>query len=280
VRSAGKATQPSTAKGGDAGSERFGAVLASAAMRRFEGRAALVTGAASGIGRATAERLAAEGARVVCADLAEEDLASAVQAIRDAGGEAVAVRCDVTSEADGDAAVKLAADRFGRLDVLCNVAGILRFDHTHELALDAWQRILDVNLTGTFLLCRAALPELVRSGGNIVNMASAAAHKGQPWSVAYNASKGGVVALTLGLAIEYGKQGVRVNTISPASIETPIQRAFQLPEGADAKLLQRILPLNGFAKPEACAASIAYLASDDASHVNGANLVVDGGMSV
>jgi len=248
-------------------------------MRRFENKVALVTGAASGIGLATAERLAAEGARVVCADLSDEALAAAVQAIGDAGGEAVAIRCDVSSEADAAAAVKLAVDRFGQLDVLCNVAGILRFDHTHELALDDWRRILEVNLTGTFLLCRAALPELVRTGGNIVNMASAAAHKGQPWSAAYNASKGGVVALTLGLAVEYGKQGVRVNAISPASIDTPIQRAFQLPEGADGKLLQRILPLNGFAKPETCASSIAFLASDDASHVNGANLVVDGGMS-
>lgn len=248
-------------------------------MRRFENKVALVTGAASGIGLATAERLAAEGARVVCADVSEEALASAVQSIGDGGGQAVAIRCDVTSEADAEAAVKLAIDRFGQLDVLCNVAGILRFDHTHELSLDDWRRILDVNLTGTFLLCRAALPELVRTGGNIVNMASAAAHKGQPWSAAYNASKGGIVAMTLGLAVEYGKQGVRVNAISPASIDTPIQHAFHLPDGADPKLLQRILPLNGFAKPETCASSIAYLASDDASHVNGANLVVDGGMS-
>jgi len=248
-------------------------------MRRFENKVALVTGAASGIGQATAERLATEGARVVCADLSEEALAPVVRAIGEAGGEAVACRCDVTREADAAAAVQAAVGRFGRLDVLCNVAGILRFDHTHELTLEAWRRVLDVNLTGTFLMCRAALPDLLRHGGNVVNMASAAAHKGQPWSAAYNASKGGVVSLTLGLAVEYGKQGLRVNAISPAGIETPIQRAFQLPEGADGKLLQRILPLNGFAKPEACAASIAYLASDEASHVNGANLVVDGGMS-
>ena len=249
-------------------------------MKRLQDKVALVTGAASGIGQATAERLAAEGARVVCADLSEEGLSPVVQAIQGAGGEALGKPCDVTSEADAAAAVALAVEQFGQLDVLCNIAGILRFDHTHELPLDGWQRILDVNLTGTFLLCRAALPELVRTGGNIVNMASAAAHKGQPWSAAYNASKGGVVAMTLGLAIEYGKQGVRVNVISPASIDTPIQGAFKLPDGADPKLLQRIMPLNGFAKPETCASSIAYLASDDASHVNGANLVVDGGMSV
>jgi NAD(P)-dependent dehydrogenase (short-subunit alcohol dehydrogenase family) len=249
-------------------------------MRRFEGKVALVTGAASGIGRATAERLASEGARVVCADVQEAEIGACVRGIEQAGGRAVAVRCDVTSEADAAAAVALALERFGQLDVLCNVAGILRFDHSHELALEAWSRILAVNLTGTFLMCRAALPEIVRRQGNIVNMASSAAIKGHPWSAAYNASKGGVVALTLGLAIEYGKQGVRVNAISPASIDTPITKAFRLPEGANPKLLERIMPLSGFAKPETCAAAIAFLASDDAAHVNGENLVVDGGMSV
>jgi NAD(P)-dependent dehydrogenase (short-subunit alcohol dehydrogenase family) len=249
-------------------------------MRRFEGKVALVTGAASGIGRATVERLAAEGARVVCADVQEAELAACVRALEQAGGQALAVRCDVTREADAAAAVAAAIERFGQLDVLCNVAGILRFDHSHELALRDWERILAVNLTGTFLMCRAALPEIVRRQGNIVNMASSAAIKGHPWSVAYNASKGGVVALTLGLAVEYGKQGVRVNALSPASIDTPITKAFRLPEGANPKLLERIMPLAGFAKPETCAAAIAFLASDDAAHVNGENLVVDGGMSV
>ena len=249
-------------------------------MRRFEGKVALVTGAASGIGRATVERLAAEGARVVCADVQEAELAACVGALEQAGARAVAARCDVTSEGDAATAVAAAIDRFGQLDVLCNVAGILRFDHSHELALDAWNRILAVNLTGTFLMCRTALPEIVRRQGNVVNMASSAAVKGHPWSAAYNASKGGVVALTLGLAVEYGKQGVRVNAISPASIDTPITKAFRLPEGANPKLLERIMPLAGFAKPETCAAAIAFLASDDAAHVNGANLVVDGGMSV
>jgi len=249
-------------------------------MRRFEGKVALVTGAASGIGRATAERLASEGARLVCGDVQDAELDATIRALEQSGGEAVGVRCDVTSPDDAEATVRLAVEHFGRLDVLCNVAGILRFDHSHELGLEDWERVLAVNLTGTFLMCRVALPELVRSQGNIVNMASAAAIKGHPWSAAYAASKGGVVSLTLTLAIEYGKQGVRVNALSPASIDTPIQEAFRLPEGANPKLLQRILPLSGFAKPETCAAAIAFLASDDASHVNGENLVVDGGMSV
>lgn len=261
----------STDRNGSEGDDRLG--------RRFAGKVVLVTGAASGIGRATAERLAGEGARVVCADLQQDALDACVRALREAGGEADATRCDVSRAEDAAESVAFAVERFGQLDVLCNIAGILRFGHSHEHPLDAWNRILAVNLTGTFLLCQAALPELLRTRGNIVNMASAAAIKGQPWSVAYNASKGGVVALTRGLAVEYGQQGLRVNAVSPASIQTPITEAFHLPEGANPKLLERIMPLSGFAKPEACAATIAFLASDDASHVNGANLVVDGGMS-
>jgi NAD(P)-dependent dehydrogenase (short-subunit alcohol dehydrogenase family) len=166
----------------------------------------------------------------------------------------------------------------GRLDVLVNCAGILRFTHTHEETLEAWNRILAVNLTGTFLVCRAALPQLVASRGAIVLMSSTAALKAHPWAAAYSASKGGVQALTLALAVEYGKQGVRVNCVCAGAIETPIKQAFKLPEGADAKLLNRIMPLTRFGPPEDCAAAIAFLASDDARHVNGEFLRVDDAM--
>jgi NAD(P)-dependent dehydrogenase (short-subunit alcohol dehydrogenase family) len=243
-------------------------------VRRFEGRTALVTGAASGIGRAACLRLAEEGARVVCADV---ELAGAEKTALDAGGRALA--CDVSRETDVERAVAAAVVHGGgRLDALVHCAGILRFTHTHEETLEAWNRILAVNLTGTFLACRAALPYLVASRGAIVLMSSTAALKAHPWAAAYSASKGGVQALTLALAVEYGKQGVRVNCVCAGAIETPIKQAFELPEGADPKLLNRIMPLTRFGQPEDCAAAIAFLASDDARHVNGEFLRVDDAM--
>src|SRR5204862_3786003 len=139
------------------------------------------------------------------------------------------------------------------------IAGILRFDHTHELALEDWNRVLAVNLTGTFLMCQAAIKPLLDSKGTIVNMASTAGLSAHPWTAAYSASKGGVIALTLALALEYGKQGVRVNCVCPGAIKTPIREQFRLPEGANPKLLERIMPFNRFAEPAECAAAIAFL---------------------
>jgi NAD(P)-dependent dehydrogenase (short-subunit alcohol dehydrogenase family) len=156
------------------------------------------------------------------------------------------------------------------------VAGILRFGHTHEFPLAEWQRILAVNLTGTFLACRAALPHLLAARGNIVNTGSTAGLAGHPWTAAYSASKGGVHALTAGLAIEYGKQGLRANAVCPGSIDTPITGEFRLPEGANPKLLQRIMALDRPRGPETVASAIAFLASEDAAHINGVMLRVDG----
>jgi meso-butanediol dehydrogenase/(S,S)-butanediol dehydrogenase/diacetyl reductase len=248
-------------------------------MQRFEGRVALVTGAASGIGRATAERLAKEGARVVCADVQAEGLDAVVEAIRAGGGEAAASTCDVSDEAQVRSTVREAVARFGGLHVLCNIAGILRFQHSHEVTLEDWNRVLSVNLTGTFLTCREAIPHFLgHGGGAIVNMSSTAAIQAHAWTAAYTASKGGVLALSYELAIEYGRQGVRVNAVCAGAVKTPIHQAFSVPAGADAKLINRILPYDGFREPADAASAIAFLASDDARHVNGTMLRVDGGM--
>lgn len=248
-------------------------------MNRFEGRAAFVTGAASGIGRATALRLAREGARVALVDVQTDALADAAKAVEAEGGEALALPCDVADESALCGAVAAAIARFGRVSVLCNVAGVLRFQHTHEVTLEDWNRILAVNLTGTFLACRELVPHMIASGGgSIVNMSSTAAIQAHAWTAAYTASKGGVLALTYELAIEYGRQGIRVNAVCAGAVKTPIHAAFAVPPGADAKLIHRILPYDGFREPADAASAIAFLASDDACHVNGTMLRVDGGM--
>ncbi len=248
-----------------------------AAPPRLAGRAALVTGGASGIGRATAIRLAEEGASVVAVDVDAAGLAG-LPATAGTGSVATMVG-DVREPAEVASMVGEALRLLGGLDVVVNVAGVLSFSHTHEHSLEEWDRLLAVNLTGTFLVCREAIPHLLASKGCIVNLASTAAHKGQPWSAAYVASKGGVLSLTRALAVEYGPAGVRVNSVSPGAIDTPITAAFRLPQGADRRLLHRMMPLGGFGTAEGIAATIAYLASDEASHMNGADVLIDGAMS-
>ena len=246
--------------------------------RRFEGKAVLVTGAGSGIGRETTLLLAREGASLFCVDVdstAAEAVAKQAEAL---GAHALACACDVASAREVEAAVARCAAELGRLDGLCNAAGILHMANTHEHTLADWDRVLAVNLTGTFLVCRAALPHLLASRGSIVNVASTAGLRGMPWGAAYGASKGGVLALTRTLAVEYGKRGLRANAVCPGSIDTPMSANAKIPEDADRELLQRILPLDQARGPESVAAVIALLLSEDGAHMNGADVRVDGGM--
>lgn len=247
-------------------------------MQRFENKVALVTGAGSGIGQATALRFASEGARVFCVDLNENALNETVKSIRDAGGEAEAHVCDVSKEDQVNATVSACMARFEKLDTLVNMAGILRFDNCLDLSLEDWQRVLDINLTGTFLVCKAALPHLLDSSGSIVNAASTASLAGLPWGVAYSASKGGVLAMTRTIAVEYAKRGVRANCVCPGDIHTNMVEAVTFPEDADFSLLERVVSLTGMKGPEVVAGVIAMLASEDGIHITGEYIRMDGGM--
>lgn len=246
-------------------------------LKRFEGKVALVTGAASGIGRATAQRLATEGASLYLADVMREGLDETQKHCREQGAEIDGGLCDVSRPEDVEAMVKACIDRFGKLDVLANIAGILCMEHTHELSLERWNQVVAVNLTGTFLCCKAALPHLLASKGNIVNTSSTSALAGLPYGVAYGATKGGVLALTRALAVEYAKEGLRANAVCPGSIKTGMTSRSTLPKDLDWKLLQRTMPLDIPRGPETVAGVIAMLASEDGAHINGEWVRVDGG---
>ncbi len=250
---------------------------------RYTGRVALVTGAGSGIGRATARRLAAEGAAVACLDVVLDAVDSVAAEINTeaaaAGGRAIALRCDVTDEDEVASVVSAAEKELGSITNLCNIAGIGGFSHTPDQSLSGWDKIIAVNLTGTFLTCRAVLPGMIERGGSIVNTVSTAGIIGQPYSAAYCASKGGVKMLTKALAVEYMARGVRVNAVSPGGVDTPIIHNFGPPDDADWKLIQRLMTPIGFAFPHEIAGAFAYLGSDEAAYITGAILSIDGAIT-
>jgi NAD(P)-dependent dehydrogenase (short-subunit alcohol dehydrogenase family) len=250
---------------------------------RYVGKVALVTGAGSGIGRATARRLGAEGAAVACLDVSEEAIEVVAGEINEeakaAGGRALALRCDVTDEANVAAVVARVSDEFGDITNLCNIAGVGGFSHTPDQSLDGWNKILSVNLTGTFLMCRAVLPSMLETGGAIVNTVSTAGIIGQPYSAAYCASKGGVKMLTKALAVEYMARGIRVNGVAPGGVDTPIIHNFGPPDDADFTLIQRLMTPIGFAFPHEIAGAFAYLGSNEAAYVTGAILSIDGAIT-
>ncbi len=257
-------------------------------MDRFTDRRVIVTGAGSGIGQATVARLLDEGATVVAYDVSAAGLANTTTAADDSGtGKRLTTAVlDISNEADVVASVDRAVEDLGGLDVIVNAAGIQRCAHTHEHTLDDWNTTLAVNLTGTFLMTRQALPALLESGrGVVVNFTSTAASFAHPYMAAYAASKGGVLAFTHSLALEYSKQGLRAVNIQPGGVATALAMSTldKMPEGYDIGLWAKQTPLlrgpddEILGNPSAVASVIAMVASDDGAFITGTEIRVDGG---
>jgi NAD(P)-dependent dehydrogenase (short-subunit alcohol dehydrogenase family) len=247
---------------------------------RFAGKVVVVTGAASGIGKATANRFGSDGATVACLDLNHAGAEATATSIRDAGGTAHAFRLDVSDAEDVDTVVEWVVRELGKPHILCNIAGIGRFARSEEQPVADFSRIIGVNLIGVFAMSHACLPHLLENKGNIVNMSSSAGVFGQPYSAAYSASKGGVSLMTRAMAVEFSRRGVRVNAVAPAGIDTPITQSFVFPEGVQLEEFAKIMPPTGeMAQPEEVANLVAFLASDEARFISGAVVPIDMGVT-
>ncbi|MGW5647718.1 SDR family NAD(P)-dependent oxidoreductase [Saccharopolyspora sp. NPDC003752] len=246
---------------------------------RFAGRVAVLTGAASGIGRATALRLAAEGATVHGLDISAAGLQETADLAAGLPGTVFTRVTDVTDRTDCFTAVADAVAGSGRLDVLGNVAGIARYEHATQVSEADYRTMMAVNLDGPFFMCQAAIPHLVRNDGNIVNLASTGGLIGQAYTAVYTMSKGALVQLTRSLAVEFVKQSLRVNAIAPGAVETPLVTGFTMPEGVDLSLTVNTHTPRPMATADDVAALFCFVASPEARNINGAVLSTDSGVT-
>lgn len=246
---------------------------------RFTGKVVLVTGAAHGIGRATAVAFAAEGARVAILDRTKEALKETGAAIADAGGEMLSIACDVSSPEQVDAAVRQIVARFGRLDIAFNNAGVENeAAPLHEIELAEWDRILGINLRGTFVCMKHEITQMLRQGGGvIVNTSSGAGIRGVAGGASYAASKHAIIGMSKSAALDYAKRNIRVNAVLPGNIETPMMDRFT---GGDIQKAIDLEPVGRLGKPAEIAEAVLWMASDLGGFVTGSAIVVDGGWSL
>lgn len=244
--------------------------------RRFEGKVALITGAASGIGRAVALRLLAEGAYVFGVDI---DRAGLDELATPGDSGLITHEADVSDREACRRAIDECVAAFGRIDVLGNIAGIARAEHFTDVTESQYRRMMGVNVDGPFFLCQAGMPHLQETAGNIVNVASNAGLMGQAYTAAYCMSKGAVIQLTRSLAMEFVKTDVRINAIAPAGVDTPLVRNFEMPSDVDAALMAPYIGFRGQASPEEVAALFSFVASDEARSIHGAVLPIDNGVT-
>ena len=246
---------------------------------RFTDRVAFITGAASGIGRAAAIAFATEGARVAILDRSADALRTVEASVKEAGGEVLAIACDVSSPDQVEGAIKQIVDRFGRLDIAFNNAGVEnKAAPVHEIDLAEWDRIIGINLRGTFLCMKHELAQMVKQGGGVVvNTSSGAGIRGVAGGAAYAASKHAIIGLTRSAALDYAKQNIRVNAVLPGNIETPMMDRFT---GGDMQKAIDLEPVGRLGKPEEIAEAVLWMASDLGGFVTGAATVIDGGWSL
>jgi NAD(P)-dependent dehydrogenase (short-subunit alcohol dehydrogenase family) len=246
---------------------------------RFTGKVAFVTGAAGGIGRATAVAFAAEGARVAILDRTADALRETEAAVKEAGGEVVAIACDVSTSEQVKAAVAQAVERFGQLDIAFNNAGVEnKAQPLHEIELEEWDRVLGINLRGAFVCMKHEIAQMLRQGGGVVvNTSSGAGIRGVAGGAAYAASKHAIIGMTRSAALDYAKQNIRVNAVLPGNIATPMMDRFT---GGDIQKAIDLEPVGRLGKPEEIAEAVMWMCSDLGGFVTGSSIVVDGGWSL
>lgn len=245
----------------------------------LKGKAALVTGAASGLGRATAIKLAEAGANLCLVDRNEEGLRETEGLIRESGVDLILHPADLSDADQCKPAVAAAVQRFGRLDALCNIAGIIKFANSSEMPCEDWDRTIAINLSAPFLLSQAAIPHLLETSGAIVNCSSTAAFVGEAYAAAYCASKAGLLQMTKAMAMEYSRKPIRINAVAPGGMITNIANDMQMPQDVEYDLIQRFSGLRGTVEVDDVADVICMLASDAGRGFHGSCVTIDAGIT-